>query len=106
LGHSISVGTSSIDNENDLVNEFALQQNYPNPFNPTTKIRYNIKQNGMVNLIVYDLAGRQIAVLENTFKTAGVHQVNFDAANLPSGVYLYRLTAGSFEETKKMALMK
>lgn len=83
-----------------------LGQNYPNPFNPTTLIRYDIPETREVRLVVYDLLGREVAVLVNEKQGPGSHQVRLIADGLPSGVYLYRLTAGSFVQTKRMVLLK
>jgi photosystem II stability/assembly factor-like uncharacterized protein len=92
---------------------FALAQNYPNPFNPLTIIKYTIAGAGgqgsgasNVELKVYDVLGREVAVLVNERKTAGSYQVKFDGSHLSSGVYLYRLTAGDFTQTQKMVLVK
>ncbi len=85
---------------------FQLSQNFPNPFNPVTVIKYQIPDAGIVNLKIYDLLGREIATLMNEFIEAGSHEVVWDAANYPSGVYVYKLTAGSQYEMKKMLLIK
>lgn len=87
---------------------FALEQNYPNPFNPTTTIRYQLPQAAEVSLKVFDVLGREIATLVNARQAAGQYSVQFSAGNaaLSSGVYFYRLQAGSFVETKKMLLVK
>jgi hypothetical protein len=85
---------------------FALHQNYPNPFNPTTSIQYELPKSSMVNLSVYDLLGRQVSVLENERKEAGVHEVRFDGTGLSSGVYFYRLTASSYVQTRKLLLIR
>ena len=85
---------------------FELSQNYPNPFNPTTKISYQIPKSSYVTLKVYDVLGNEIATLVNEVKPAGSYGVEFNAANLPSGVYLYRLQAGSFVQTKNMILLR
>jgi hypothetical protein len=85
---------------------FALYNNYPNPFNPTTKIRYAITQTAFTSLKVYSLLGEEVATLINEEKTPGVYEVNFDATNITSGTYLYKLQAGNFTETKKMILLK
>lgn len=97
--------------EPDLtVNDFVLKQNYPNPFNPTTKIRYTIPALGyelaQTTLKVYDTLGNEIATLVNEYKEAGNYQVEFDASNLSSGVYLYQLTVGELIKTKKMILLR
>ena len=87
--------------------EFALMQNYPNPFNPSTEISYTLKSGGKVSLSVYDLLGREVAVLVNNERiTAGQHEVSFDAAKLPSGVYFYKLQSESYVKTKRMVLIK
>ena len=85
---------------------FALEQNYPNPFNPTTAISYQLPVASNVKLIVYDVLGRPVATLVNERQAAGPHSVKFDAGGLPSGVYFYRLQAGSFVRTKKMILLQ
>ena len=86
--------------------QFSLDQNYPNPFNPTTKIRFEIPNGGLVELKVYDVLGNEVGVLVNEEKPMGRYEVDFKAANLPSGVYLYKLQAGNFFETKKLMLLK
>ncbi len=96
--------------------DFVLHQNYPNPFNPTTKISFVIPVNlspllggaggGLTTLKVYDLLSKEVATLLNKPMDAGTYEVEFDASNLPSGVYFYKLSAGSFSETKKMLLLK
>ncbi len=93
-------------NENGLVTDFKLEQNYPNPFNPSTKIKYSIPQAEFVALKIFDVLGNEITTLVNEEKSAGNYEVNLNAANLSSGIYFYKLQAGSFVETKKMILMK
>ena len=85
---------------------FDLEQNYPNPFNPVTKINYSLSRAGHVNLTVYDLLGRQVAVLVDKNQKAGEFQLDWNAARFPSGVYIYRLKAGSKVQTRKMVLVK
>ena len=85
---------------------FTLFQNYPNPFNPSTTIRFELQMRSMVMLKVYDILGRQIAILANRTESAGVHSVSFNAGNLPSGIYFYRLQAGTYHDTKKLLLLK
>lgn len=89
-----------------VVTDFSLSQNYPNPFNPATTIAYQIPEASFVTLKVYNLIGQQVAVLVNEFRQAGSFSARFEAANLPSGVYLYKLSAGKAVITKKMVLMK
>ena len=86
--------------------KFALSQNYPNPFNPGTIIKYQVPELSFVTLKVYDVLGKEITTLVNKEKPAGSYEVKFDGTGLPSGIYFYRLKAGSFVETKKMVLMK
>jgi len=86
--------------------EFYLGQNYPNPFNPSTVISYQLPANTRVTLKVYDELGRVVRTLVNERQTAGSHSVTFDASNLSSGAYFYRLSAGSFVQTKKLILLK
>ena len=81
-------------------------QNYPNPFNPATTIKYSIPELSFVILKVYDVLGNEIVALINEEIPAGSYEIEFNATDLPSGAYFYRLQAGSFVETKKMVLMK
>jgi len=90
----------------ELPEHFGLEQNYPNPFNPTTVIRYQLPAAASVTLAVYDVLGREVTVLVNDRRDAGVHEVQFDGANLASGVYLYRLSAGGFSSTRRMLILK
>ncbi len=86
--------------------EFALFQNYPNPFNPMTTIKYSVPKTVLVKMNIYDILGREIIVLINEVKTPGNYEVDFNASNLSSGVYFYRIQAGDFLSTKKMLLVK
>jgi len=103
---SSSLSTNIQDEVSEVPSEFVLSQNYPNPFNPTTSIEFSLPQAANVNLSVYDVIGRRVAVLVSGQMTAGRHNVNFNASNLPSGMYLYRLTTPSGAITQKMILMK
>jgi hypothetical protein len=85
---------------------FKLAQNYPNPFNPSTTIKYELPTSSVVRLSVYDMLGREVSVLVIERKDAGVYEVKFDASGLASGVYLYRMQAGSFVETRKLLLLR
>lgn len=96
-----------------LPTEYKLEQNYPNPFNPITKIRYSIPSTPLslgeglgVRLIVYDILGNEVTTLVNEQKEPGYYEVEFNASNYASGVYIYRLQAGSFVSTKKMLMIK
>ena len=95
----------SVEEEN-LNLTYSLSQNYPNPFNPTTKIKYSVPTESFVSLKVYDILGSEISTLVNDNIKAGFYDVQFNGDNLPSGIYLYRLQAGNFVETKKMLLIK
>ena len=85
---------------------FNLEQNYPNPFNPSTNIRYSVPEAGNITLAVYNVVGEEVAVLANGYTEAGSFNVTFDASNLPSGVYLYKLQSANSVQTKKMLLLK
>ncbi len=90
-----------------MVSEYSLEQNYPNPFNPTTKISYSIQNDNFVKLVVYNIVGEEIAVLVNKFQTRGNYSVEFNAANLSSGLYLYKIQVGnSYHAVRKMIYLK
>lgn len=106
-GFLLDTGISTGIEEEILTNNtYQLFQNYPNPFNPTTTINYLLKEPGFVSLKVYDILGKEIAVLVNKTKTAGYYKVIFNASNLPSGLYIYRMTVNNFKLSKKMFLIK
>ncbi len=91
----------------DLPETFALHQNFPNPFNPVTTIRYSLQESGVAKLAVYNLLGQKVVTLiDNEEKSSGDHGLTFDAGNLPSGIYYYRLESASFTETRKMLLLR
>jgi pectin methylesterase-like acyl-CoA thioesterase len=100
--------TTSIDHrpDSDQPFKYGLHQNYPNPFNPSTTIRYEVPIESHVKVTVYDSLGRNIAVLVDTPQAQGRHEVNFNAAALSSGIYMYRLEAGDFVQTRRMSLIK
>lgn len=99
-----SVGVSS--NTQIIPEKYSLSQNYPNPFNPSTTIQYNVPFRSNIILNVYNINGKEISTLVNEIKSQGIYEVKFDAANLPSGVYYYKLISGDFSEAKKMILIK
>jgi len=107
---NIAVDTSdiplSVQNLSSIPKSYALQQNYPNPFNPTTRINYAIPKEGLVTLKIYDITGREITTLVNELKTPGNYAVDFNAVNLSSGMYFYKLVSGSFSDVKKLILVK
>jgi hypothetical protein len=94
------------ENSNLSTTEFLLSQNYPNPFNPSTAINYQIPEESLVQIKVYDVMGREIKELVNEQKKAGFYRINFDGSNLSSGMYLYRIDAGKFSSVRKMLLVK
>jgi hypothetical protein len=96
----------SVANEESIPSTFSLEQNYPNPFNPTTKIGFRIADIGFVSLKVYDVLGNEVENLLAEYKLAGSYEVEFNASDLPSGIYFYQLQAASFVETKKMILIQ
>lgn len=105
----IKQGASSASYKNlemEIPTNYKVEQNYPNPFNPTTIIRYGLPAEGNVEITVYNAIGQEVAQLLNDFQSAGYHEINFDASKLPSGIYVYRISAGNFTELKKMILVK
>jgi hypothetical protein len=91
---------------NLIPDEYLVNQNYPNPFNPTTKISYRLPVRSDVKLTIFNVLGKEVNKLINDVKEAGLYSIEFDASNLPSGVYYYTLSAGDFKQTKKMMLVK
>jgi tetratricopeptide (TPR) repeat protein len=91
---------------NSITLDFNLLQNYPNPFNPRTIINYDLPRDGIVTIKVYDILGRELNTLVNEMKTAGYHKIQFSAADLASGAYFYRMTAGDFVAVKKFVVLK
>ena len=102
----VAIITSVQREEDQVPSSLLLEQNYPNPFNPTTAISYQLPTSNYVSLEIFDVLGREVAMLVNGLEQAGSYTVSWEAANMPSGIYYYRLTAGNFSETRKMILMK
>jgi len=108
--------TSTAVEKKELAAAFNLSQNYPNPFNPVTNISYQLAKGGHVTLKIYNILGYEIATLVNEYKPKGKYDIKYDASNLASGVYIYKMSvsawqsqdgqAGSFSDTKKFILMK
>jgi hypothetical protein len=103
---SVNSTTSIIGLNNRAPSVFVLTQNYPNPFNPTTTIKYSIPKLSFVTIKIYDVIGSEVATLVNEEKPFGNYELNWSAANLPSGVYFYQLKAGNYINIKKMILLK
>jgi hypothetical protein len=98
--------TTSVDRGPETVGRMELAQNFPNPFNPSTVIGFNLQSSHVTSLTVYDMLGREVAVLVNGSMPAGAHSVTFDASGLSSGTYIYRLEAGGQVLTRRMTLVK
>jgi hypothetical protein len=90
----------------ELPKEYLLEQNYPNPFNPVTQIKYALPRPEYVTLKVYNILGQEVITLVNEMQEAGYKSVELNVSNLPSGIYIYRLNAGSFSSVKKMVLLR
>jgi hypothetical protein len=102
---AVAPGTTAVEDDS-IVDMFRLEQNYPNPFNPTTVIQYATRTSASVRLSVFDEMGRLVRDLDQGHKTAGSHEVMFDAADLSPGVYFYRIQIGELSETRRMVLLK
>ena len=94
------------DNSNQILNTFQLFQNYPNPFNPSTTISFALPKAQKVTIDLFDLSGRHIKTIYSGIKTAGGHEISFNAGGLSSGVYLYRIKAGKYSAVRRMTLLK
>ena len=103
---NVTIGTDTEDELADVPTRYGLGANYPNPFNPQTTITYTVPTNGPVLVQVFNALGQPVAVLEDRNQIAGTYTLHFDARDLPSGVYFYRLQAGSFTQTQKMLLLR
>ena len=107
LYHTTNNAQMTTDIQDDFpTTNFSLYQNYPNPFNPTTNISFQLAESSFTSLKIYNSLGEEIKTLLNKYISAGTHEIKFNAVNLPSGVYFYKLQAGKFSETKKLLLMK
>ena len=107
-----AVGCGTLSTEKDVIPlQFVLHQNYPNPFNPVTTLRYDLPEDAMVNITIYNMMGRQVKTLINDQQTAGYRSTQWNATNnagspVSAGIYLYMIQAGDFRQTKKMVLLK
>jgi hypothetical protein len=90
----------------EVPTNFALEQNYPNPFNPSTKIRFSLAEETHTKIIISDILGRVVTTLVNDNLTVGTYNIDFDASNLPSGVYFYSIITEKFKDSKKMMLVR
>ena len=112
VGHvdldSAGIVITAINNQikHNKVENFKLLQNYPNPFNPSTVIKYELAKAGNLKLVIYDIAGREISTLVDSYQIAGSYSINFDASLLPSGIYFYKISSGSISQSKKMILIR
>ncbi|MBK8381213.1 MAG: T9SS type A sorting domain-containing protein [Ignavibacteria bacterium] len=97
LAEEVSIG---------IPDKYELSQNYPNPFNPVTNLEFGISKSGFVSLKIYDVLGKELVTLVNEIKEPGYYKIKFDAGNLASGVYFYRMTADDFVALKKFVVMK
>ncbi len=97
-------GVTPISNETPV--DYSVSQNYPNPFNPSTKINFALPKSGLVTLKIYDITGKEVATLVNEVKNVGTYSVDFNASNLSSGMYFYKISVNGFSEVKKMSLIK
>jgi len=97
---------TKVEEENSFHYNFVLEQNYPNPFNPSTNIKYSLPQATIVTIKIYDISGRELKTLVNKYQQAGNYEVQFIDKSLASGMYIYRMQAGEFTDTKKLLLLK
>jgi plastocyanin len=97
---------NAVNDEDNNPNKFQLSQNYPNPFNPSTKIRFSIPEESQVSIKIFNALGQDVSTILNNIVKSGTHSVDFDASELTSGIYFYKITAGKLTDTKKMLLLK
>ena len=105
-GNLGEVITSVKEDDNNKLGNFYLEQNYPNPFNPRTTIKFSLPKSENVKLEIFNILGEKVQTLLNEFYNAGIYETEFNAGNLPSGIYFYTLTSGKFTATKKLILLK
>lgn len=100
------INYTDVEKENDIQTAFQLNQNYSNPFNPVTTITYSLPVASNVTLKIFDASGREVTTLENKYRNAGTYKIDFDAKQLASGIYFYRIEAGKYVSTRKLVLVK
>ena len=110
-GNQSDINLHIVSDNSVIPREFALYQNYPNPFNPVTSLRYDLPEDGLVNITIYDMMGRVVKTLVNSSQTAGYKSIRWNATNdrnepVSAGLYLYMIQAREFRKTKKMVLLK
>lgn len=105
LHSNIPIGIGSPINQSGP-EDYKLYQNFPNPFNPSTRISYKLNKEGFVKLYVYNLVGQEVETLVNEFQQAGKYDVEFNAKDLPSGIYLYKLQVNGYTSVKRMTLIR
>ena len=105
-GGNDSILVTDVEDEIELPVSYSLSQNYPNPFNPVTNINFSVPQRSNVELVIYNTLGEKVSTLINEVKDAGNYKIAFNASNLPSGVYFYRISTAEFSQTKKLILLK
>lgn len=103
---TVNITTVGVDKISNTVSGFELEQNYPNPFNPSTKIRFSVPESGFYTLKVYNLNGEEVATLFSNVLSAGIHESDFKASQLPSGIYMYKLSGNGYSSIRKMVLAK
>jgi len=106
MSGTFTAGLTGIEKTGENVNGYKLLQNYPNPFNPSTTINFSLPQNNFVSLKVYDMSGKEIKTLISSLLSTGEYKYTFEGSGLSSGMYIYKLSAGDFTETRRMTLIK
>lgn len=107
MNHLVTIGASAVEEQiSGIPSEYNLSQNYPNPFNPSTSFIYSMKQSGDVQISLYDVSGKEVKSLVNGYRAAGNYVINFNAAELASGIYYYRIITNNFVKTNKMVFLK
>ncbi len=106
VGTITATNPNAVNSDENNPNKFQLSQNYPNPFNPSTKIKFTIPEESQVSVKIFNALGQEVSTILNNVVTSGTHSVDFNASELTSGIYFYKITAGKLTATKKMLLLK